>query len=151
MSEPAIRPAAIADLPAVEHVVRDAYAKYVDRIGRKPAPLLDDYRRRIRDHAVWVLPAGGTIAGIVVLLPEPDHLLLANVAVATNFQGSGLGRRLIEFAESEARRRGYDEIRLYTHQQMYESLALYPRLDYEETGRAEEDGFPRVFFRKRLG
>jgi hypothetical protein len=27
----------------------------------------------------------------------------------------------------------------------------YPRLGYEETGRAEQDGFPRVFFRKRLG
>jgi len=98
-----------------------------------------------------VLAASGTIAGIVVLQPEADHLLLANVAVATNFQGRGLGRRLIDFAESEARRRGYDEIRLYTHQRMYESAALYPRLGYEETGRAEEGGFPRVFFRKRLG
>jgi ribosomal protein S18 acetylase RimI-like enzyme len=151
MSEPAIRPAAIVDLPSVEHVVRDAYAKYVDRIGKKPGPLLDDYRQRIREHAVWVLAASGTIVGIVVLQPEADHLLLANVAVATNFQGRGLGRRLIDFAESEARRRGYDEIRLYTHQRMYESAALYPRLGYEETGRAEEDGFPRVFFRKRLG
>lgn len=151
VSEPIIRPAAIADLPSVEHVVRDAYAKYVDRIDKKPGPLLDDYRQRIREHAVWVLTASGTIAGIAVLRPEIDHLLLANVAVATNFQGRGLGRRLIDFAESEAGRRGYDEIRLYTHQRMYESAALYPRLGYEETGRAEQDGFPRVFFRKRLG
>lgn len=150
MSEPTIRPAAIADLPTVEHVVRDAYAKYVERIGKRPGPLLDDYRRRIQEHAVWVLTANGTIAGLVVLLPEADHLLLANVAVATNFQGSGLGRRLIEFAEGEARRRGYGEIRLYTHQRMYETVALYPRLGYEETGRGEQDGFPRVFFRKRL-
>jgi hypothetical protein len=27
----------------------------------------------------------------------------------------------------------------------------YPRLGYAETGRAEQDGCLRVFFRKRLG
>ncbi len=92
----------------------------------------------------------GAIAGIIVLLPKEDHLLLDNVAVAANQQGRGSGRRLIAFAEAEARRRGYGEIRLYTHQTMHENIALYPRLGYEETGRGTEDGYQRVFFRKRV-
>jgi ribosomal protein S18 acetylase RimI-like enzyme len=150
MSAPSIRPATITDLPAVEQIVRDAYDKYIARIGGKPGPLLDDYRQRVEAQAVSVLIDGGTIAGLVVLLPKDDHLLLDNVAIATNYQRKGLGRLLIGFAEREARRRGYREIRLYTHQKMYENIALYPRLGYQETGRGEEAGFPRVFFRKRL-
>ena len=34
---------------------------------------------------------------------------------------------------------------------MTENLELYPRLGYREVDRREEDGFSRVFFRKRLG
>ncbi len=33
---------------------------------------------------------------------------------------------------------------------MTENLAYYPRHGYAETHRAEQDGFRRVFFRKRL-
>jgi molybdopterin/thiamine biosynthesis adenylyltransferase/ribosomal protein S18 acetylase RimI-like enzyme len=145
-----IRPAALADLAAVERIVAEAYQKYIARIGKKPGPMLDDYRQRIAEAAVSVATVEGAVAGLVVLLPESDHLLLDNVAVATSFQGRGIGRRLIDFAEGEARRRGVGEIRLYTHQTMHENIALYPRLGYEETGRGTQAGFARVFFRKRL-
>jgi molybdopterin-synthase adenylyltransferase len=147
----AIRGATQADLAAVERIVRDSYEKYIARIGKKPGPMLDDYRKRIEEGAVSVALAEGAMAGLVVLLPESDHLLLDNVAVAEDFQGKGIGRRLIDFAEAEARRRGFTEIRLYTHQMMHENIALYPHLGYEETGRGLQDGYDRVFFRKRLG
>jgi molybdopterin-synthase adenylyltransferase len=145
-----IRPASLADLAAVERIVAEAYEKYIARIGKKPGPMLDDYRQRMAEAAICVATVGGAVAGVVVLLPESDHLLLDNVAVATDFQGRGIGRRLIDFAEGEARRRGLGEIRLYTHQKMHENIALYPRLGYEETGRGTQAGFERVFFRKRL-
>ncbi len=145
-----IRPATLADLAAVERIVAASYEKYIARIGKKPGPMLDDYRRRIAEGAVSVASAEGAVAGLIVLLPESDHLLLDNVAVATNFQGKGIGRLLIDFAEAEARRRGYGEIRLYTHETMHENIALYPRLGYEETGRGTQAGYARVFFRKRL-
>jgi ribosomal protein S18 acetylase RimI-like enzyme len=85
-----------------------------------------------------------------VLLPRPDHLLLDNIAVAPAHQGTGLGRRLLGFAEEEAARRGYSEIRLYTHRTMTENQHLYARVGYEETGRGTEAGYERVFMRKRL-
>ncbi|MBI1775310.1 MAG: GNAT family N-acetyltransferase [Proteobacteria bacterium] len=146
-----IRLAEPADLPAVERIVRDAYTKYIERIGKPPGPMLDDYAERIKERAVWVLVDAGVVAGILVLLFEADHVLLDNVAVDPRSRGKGLGRVLIGFAEAEARRRGYGEIRLYTHQKMRENIAMYPRLGYEETGRGEQSGYERVFFRKRLG
>ncbi len=62
----------------------------------------------------------------------------------------GLGRRLLAFAEAEALRRGYHEIRLYTHQTMVENQSLYASIGYEETGRGAEAGYDRVFMRKQL-
>jgi hypothetical protein len=41
-----IRSADASDLPAIEPIVRDAYAKYITRIGKPPGPMLDDYRAR---------------------------------------------------------------------------------------------------------
>jgi GNAT superfamily N-acetyltransferase len=110
----------------------------------------DDYQLRISEGVVQVLTIQGEIAGLVVLLPRADYLLLDNVAVTPERQGSGLGRRLVAFAEAEALRLGYTEIRLYTNIAMYENLAIYTKLGYQEFGRGQEDGFNRVFMRKRL-
>ena len=61
-----------------------------------------------------------------------------------------MGRRLLAFAEAEALRRGYSEIRLYTHETMVENQRLYASIGYEETGRGTEAGYDRVFMRKPL-
>jgi ribosomal protein S18 acetylase RimI-like enzyme len=146
-----IRPASADDRHAVEEIVTLAYVHYVERIGKPPGPMLDDYGALIGAGAVHVLDEDDrTIAAIIVLLAKPDHLLLDNIAVRPNRQGRGLGRRLIDFAESEARRLGHSELRLYTHVTMIENIALYTRLGFVETGRGKEAGYDRVFMTKRL-
>jgi ribosomal protein S18 acetylase RimI-like enzyme len=146
-----IRRAGPADRATVEAIVTAAYSVYISRIGKPPGPMLDDYRARIADGAVSVYEAAdGAIVGIVVLLPEPDHLLLDNVAVRPECQGRGIGRALIAFAETEAQRLGFREVRLYTHATMTENIALYRRLGFVETGRGHEAGYDRVFMRKAV-
>jgi len=143
-----IRPADASDLTAMTRIVTEAYSKYIDRIGKVPGPMLDDYPAHVRNHTVWVIDYHGAIAGLVVLLPENDHLLLDNVAVDPACHGHGIGRALMTFAEQEAARRGYRELRLYTHERMTENLAMYPALGWQETGRGEQAGYRRVFFKK---
>jgi len=146
-----IRCARPADRAAIERIVRAAYGLYVERIGKPPGPMLDDYTALISDGRVSVLEeADRTMAAIIVLLPEPDHLLLDNIAVRPERQGQGLGRRLIAFAEEQARRLGHSEVRLYTHEKMTENIALYTRLGFVETGRGQQAGYNRVFMAKRL-
>jgi GNAT superfamily N-acetyltransferase len=146
-----IRCARPADRAAIERIVRAAYGIYVERIGKPPGPMLDDYTALISDGRVSVLEeADRTMAAIIVLLPEPDHLLLDNIAVRPDRQGQGLGRRLIAFAEEQARRLGHSEVRLYTHEKMTENIALYTRLGFVETGRGQKAGYDRVFMTKRL-
>jgi ribosomal protein S18 acetylase RimI-like enzyme len=150
MADLRIRAATTADVPAIADIVNQAYRHYIVRIGKPPGPMLDDYGARVSEGAVWVLEEGDVIAAIIVLLPMQTYLLLDNIAVSPARQGLGLGRRLLAFAETEALRRGYREIRLYTHQTMAENQRLYASIGYEETGRGTEAGYDRVFMRKQL-
>ena len=147
---PALRLAGIADLGAAQRIVREAYAPYVSRLGREPAPLVDDYRTRIARAELWLADVDAQAAGLIVLEARADHLLLDNVAVASACRRRGIGRSLIAFAEREARRRGYLELRLYTHLLMTENQAIYRRLGFSETHRSETDGLPRIHFVKAL-
>ena len=143
-----LRLADSADLETVQALVHDAYVHYVPRIGKQPGPMRDDYERRIVAAQVWLLERDRMALGLVVLEEQDGFLLLDNVAVAPAAQGRGFGRKLIAFAEEEASRRGFDEIRLYTHALMVENIALYHRLGFVEIARVHEKGFDRVYMAK---
>jgi ribosomal protein S18 acetylase RimI-like enzyme len=150
VDERRIRAATTADVPAIADIIDQAYRPYIARMGKPPGPMFDDYVTRVSEGSVWVLEEGAVIDGVIVLLPAPNYLLLDNIAISPSRQGLGLGRRLLAFAETEALRRGYREIRLYTHQTMVENQRLYASIGYEETGRGSEAGYDRVFMRKQL-
>jgi glutathione S-transferase len=134
----------------VRDVVHAAYAHYIDRIGKPPGPMQDDYNRRIDDRQAWVLEDAGNIVGVLVLQETAAGLLLDNIAVLPQRQGKGYGRVLMQFAEAEASRLGYHDIHLYTHALMTENIALYQRVGYIETRRISEKGFDRVYMTKIL-
>jgi ribosomal protein S18 acetylase RimI-like enzyme len=144
------RRAAPADALALGELARAAYAVYVERIGDEPAPMGADYAAICTAGIAWVAEADRQIVGFVVLKLQDDHLLLDNVAVDPARQGEGIGALLLELAETETRRTGQAEIRLYTNEAMAENLAYYARHGYQETHRGVQDGYRRVFFVKRL-
>lgn len=145
-----IRLAGAADRDAVEAIVQAACAPYIPRIGRKPGPMLDDYASLIADRRVHVLVDGGAVRGLIVLIPEETAMLLDNIAVDPQAQGRGYGAMLLSFAEKATRETGLKAIRLYTNEAMSENLALYTRIGFVETHRAEEKGFRRVYMTKLL-
>lgn len=143
-----MRPAVADDVADLRAVAVAAYERYVPRIGRYPAPMTADYAQVVREGRVWVATDNGVLVGLAVLVPQPDHLLLDNIAVSPSAQGQNIGTRMLILAEDQARRHGVNEVRLYTNEAMTENLAYYTRRRYVETHRAEQDGFRRVFFRK---
>jgi ribosomal protein S18 acetylase RimI-like enzyme len=140
-----IRPALPSEADAVRGVVRDAYTRWVARLGREPSPMQGDYAQLIADGQAWVLEVEDEIVGLVVLKDGPEALLIPNVAVASAEQGKGHGRRLIAFAEEEAKRRGYGEVRLYVNALMVENVAFYQHAGFNEIGRIHGDDFDRVY------
>jgi GNAT superfamily N-acetyltransferase len=145
-----IRSAASADVDAVRDVVHAAYRHYIARIGKPPGPMLDDYAQRVADGQCWVLEDADQIVGVLVLEAGSTGLLLDNIAILPGSQGKGYGSSLIEFAEAEALRQGFQEISLYTHVLMTENIALYSRIGFVETHRVSEMGYDRVYMTKRL-
>lgn len=137
-----------ADVPSIQRVIAAAYEKYLGRMEKPPAPLLSDHRPAIRAGAVWVL--GSPVTGVISLVQADDALLIENVAVHPDHQGSGLGRRLMEFAELQARNRQIRRLALYTNEVMTENQAIYVHLGYRVTSRRSEDGYHRVYMEKFL-
>lgn len=150
MTEIEIRAADETEVARAHDVVQAAYRHYIARMGKKPGPMLDDYERRQRDAQLFIARIGAEHVGVAVLVRAADHLELDNVAVHPRWQGRGIGRALIAFAEETARAQGVPELRLYTHVTMTENIALYGRLGFVETHRGAEKGYERVFMRKLL-
>jgi N-acetylglutamate synthase-like GNAT family acetyltransferase len=145
-----IRRAAAADAEAAAQLVREAYQHYVPRIGRPPVPMTLDYASIVAAGHTWLAERGGHLVGLLVLEYFDDHVLVENLAVLPDAQGTGIGSRLLRYAEDQAQARGVHEVRLYTHELMTENRAYYPRRGYRETHRSGEPPWRRVFFAKQL-
>jgi GNAT superfamily N-acetyltransferase len=135
----------------VEAIVGAAFARYIPRIGRRPAPMDDDYAARARAGQLFVAVGGdGGTVGMVVLISRERHLLIDVLAVDPGHHGTGVGQALLAFAEERARAQGRNELQLYTNAAMTENLVFYPRRGFLQTARETVNGFQRVFFVKRL-
>jgi ribosomal protein S18 acetylase RimI-like enzyme len=145
---PGLRCATAADLPAIKAIIDAAYAKYLTRMDRRPAPMFRDYGPSVEDGTTWV--AGSPVTAVLTLYPREDHLLVENIAIHPDAQGRGLGRALMGFAEQEAARRGFTRMALVTHEAMTENQAIYGRLGYTEVDRHAEDGYRRIYMEKPL-
>ena len=143
-----LRRATAADLPAIKALIDAAYAKYLTRMDKPPAPMLRDYGPSVEAGTTWV--TGTPIAAVLTLYPRDDHLLIENIAVHPSAQGRGLGRALMSFAEQEATRCGLTRMALFTHEVMTENRAIYARLGYVEVERRAEDGYRRIYMEKPL-
>ncbi|KAF5566216.1 acetyltransferase [Fusarium phyllophilum] len=141
-----------SDIPSIQLMVNAAYEKYIPRIGKPPAPMTAGYTTLLTTHDVFILRATQFPVGALVLHHDPDSdaIKVENLVVDPNAQGRGYGKVLMRYAEDFARSRGCSALELYTNVKMFENLGLYLKMGFVETGRREEDGFERVFFRKEL-
>jgi GNAT superfamily N-acetyltransferase len=70
--------------------------------------------------------------------------------VAPSARGLGLGRQLMEAAESAARELGIKVLRLDTNSALPEAGRLYRTSGWTEIDRFNDDPYPDLFFEKRL-
>lgn len=145
-----VRPARADDLAAVQRCVNDAFTPYIARIGQPPGPMTIDHAAHIAAGNVWVALGGTGAVGVLVAYAAEDSLYIDTVAVSPTQQRTGAGRALLQFAEREARSRGFDAITLCTNLAMTENQVFYPRIGYVETERRRADGYDRVYYRKAL-
>lgn len=145
-----IERAKASDVPCIKSIVEAAYSKYIERMGKLPAPMTADYNKLFEAYDVYVLKINGEVIGSIILSTETDSIAINNLVLDPSAQGRGYGRVLMNLAEDVALEQDLTAITLYTNEKMYENIALYKKLGFSETGRRREAGFHRVFFRKSL-
>lgn len=130
-----LRPATRADSGAVRALVFGVLAEY----GLSPDPagadldLMDLEASYIRSGGWFAVieDVSGTIVGSVGLLPVGEGIMeLRKMYLAKGHRGSGLGRRMLEGALEEARRRGIRKVTLETAEVLREAVALYERYGF---------------------
>ncbi len=70
--------------------------------------------------------------------------------VAPEARGQGVGRRLLEALEREARRRKLGSVRLDTHSSLAQALRLYRSAGYREIPRFNDNPYAHHWFEKAL-
>jgi ribosomal protein S18 acetylase RimI-like enzyme len=127
---PGLRRAGPGDLGPVKALQEAAYAANRVVLGVEPLPLKADYAVILREDDVWLAEDGEGLAGMLVLQPRPDDLLIWSVSVHPRAQGTKLGNALLDAAEDRARHLGKTVIRLYTGQKLTRNVAWYSRHGY---------------------
>lgn len=145
------REATASDAAAIRDLTRTAYAKWIPIAGREPLPMTADYDEAVRKHRFTLVHVDGTLAALIEMIPQADHLMVENVAVSPPFQGRGLGRRLMAHAEQVAAALGLTEMRLYTNKLYRENIRLYTMLGYRVYREDEFRGGIVVHMSKALG
>lgn len=104
---------------------------------------------------VLIADRGGQVAGALILLLRRGSgwARIYSVAVDPQWRSLGLGRRLIDAAESQAQREGRHGMSLEVRIDNAGARSLYQRLGYQEVTTLPayyEDGAPGLRLRKRF-
>ena len=145
-----IRQANPDDFDSIKECIDSAFNKYISILGRKPSSMHTDFNPLIREGQVFVIDLEDQIVAVMVMIKETDHIQIRSVAVNPSFQKQGFGKKLFDFAKSEARNAGLSEIRLYTSASLPQLINYWSKLGFKETERKVEGGYQRVFMSKLL-
>jgi DNA-binding MarR family transcriptional regulator/GNAT superfamily N-acetyltransferase len=133
--------------------------EYYAELGRRFAQGFDVARSRDPDAEDMLRPRGAFIVAISDGLPVGCVGLkgtgselgeIKRLWVAPAARGLGLGRRLLETAESAAREISIRVLRLDTNSALPEASQLYRSSGWTEIERFNDDPYPDLFFEKRL-
>ncbi|KAA2237418.1 GNAT family N-acetyltransferase [Salinarimonas soli] len=144
-----IRPAAEADLDAIERIETGAFAS--DRASRR------QMLHAVRSGTILCLVAerDGAVAGYATVEFRRGARVahLASIAIAPSAAGRGLGRELLMAVEAGSRARGCDRLRLEVRADNVAAQHLYDRSGYARIGEEDdyyEDGSSAWRYEKRL-
>jgi ribosomal protein S18 acetylase RimI-like enzyme len=82
--------------------------------------------------SVYVAVLAEQIVGVLALFSIDKNLIeIKNIAVAETHQGKGIGKKLLEYAFSEAKKKGFQDIQIGTANSSIGQLALYQKMGFE--------------------
>ncbi|MBO9449488.1 GNAT family N-acetyltransferase [Tropicibacter sp. R16_0] len=140
-----LRPAQPEDVAAIETCLTAAYAKARAELSDLP-DVTGGIAAEIAENLVFVAEDDTSVVGVIVLVVRDDVLLIANLGVDPAHSGQGVGGRLLDLADREARKRRCRELRLRTHAGLTATRAMYLHLGWSEIAQSGKV----ISMRKRL-
>ena len=100
-------------------------------------------------HIGCVESLDGKLIGGLILAPlDDENIRLMQVAVDTVYQGEGIGRELVKYAEKRAKKAGYSTIIMHA---MLSVVGFYEKMGYKAEGDIfEEQGITFMKMVKKL-
>lgn len=108
--------------------------KLRDRVLRQPLGLgLSDEDLLGEDSQYhYAIVLGQRVLACVILKPQDERVIsLRQMAVEPEYQGQGLGQRLVRVAENHSRAAGYKQLQMDARR---EAEGFYKKLEYETEG-----------------
>src|SRR3989442_609498 len=97
----------------------------------------------VREEEVWLAELDGRVVGCVTVGDRGEALELINIDVPREFQGRGIGTRMVRLVEERARREGKRSVTLGTSRNAagvaWKSLPWWESRGYRITGEEEND------------
>ena len=134
-SLPRIRPMRQGDLPQVIAIEEAAY----------PFPwTLGIFQDCLRvGYCCWLMELDEAVIGYGVVSVVIDESHILNLCIHPDWQGRGLGRKLIQMLLKISRRHGAETAFLEVRESNLAALALYTRLGFAQVGR-RRDYYPAI-------
>lgn len=98
---------------------------------------------RARREALLLAYRGDQLAGCLFVAEREDGVHLGKLAIDPALQGQGLGRRLVEAAETLARTAGKKALELETRIELHGNHTAFAKLGFKEVARTAHPGFDR--------
>jgi predicted N-acetyltransferase YhbS len=139
-----IRPARLADIPAMQWVERDAAELFrgtglID-VDAMAVAAISDHMRSIEENLSFVAESDGRVAGFVMGETKDGGVYLHELDVARDAQQRGFGRQLIGRFNEEARYRHEDCVFLSTFREPPWNAPFYRKLGFVDM--ASDDRLP---------
>jgi predicted N-acetyltransferase YhbS len=127
-------------------LIRRAFA-YMDGVIDPPssAHLLsaDSLAEKAKKETGFLAVENDRIVGCVFALERARDFYVGKLAVEPEFQGQGVGARLMQAVEDLARERDKDAIELQARIELTANHAAFARLGFRETARTAHAGYDR--------
>jgi mycothiol synthase len=122
-----------ADAPGVTSLIRATDSQFLGESELTEKDLLDEWRDLDLARDTWVVEVGGRLAGYAALHTTPHRYI--DGYVHPDARARGVGSRLLELAEAEARRRGMETIHTAVLDKDERALELLRSRGYREARR----------------
>jgi ribosomal protein S18 acetylase RimI-like enzyme len=131
-----VRPGTRADMPRLYEIHRAALGPYVEVTwGWDEGFQASEFRRRGKVGKWQVIDVDGQIAGFIEVDEQSDRIVLNTIELAPEYQGRGMGTKLVSELLSRARKRHLPvQLRVL---KCNPARALYERLGFRVAGETE--------------